>query len=406
MSKFINDKIHGYMEFEEICLKIIDTEEFQRLRNLKQLGVCNYVFPCANNSRFEHSLGVAYLSEKMIKNIKLNQPELNITNNDVLLVKIAALIHDLGHSCFSHFFDSMFLKNIQSPYKEHEFRSIWLFENMVKKYNLNLSESDVEIIKNLIDPKDKQHYLYHIVANNLNSLDTDKLDYLQRDTNSLGLSYSINSERIITQSRVIDNEICYPIKEAYNIYEVFHTRYRLHKEIYTHPVVQQIEYMILDILNSADNVLNIRKDIDNYDKFIKLTDNIIEIIDFSNDPLLETSQKIIKRLKKRDLYKFIYEKKYDGKSTINTDSLFNKYPNLNKKDIIFHHMSIGYTGNINNPVDSISFYDLNKNNVSFKSEKKNVSKLLPNDFQENILRIFSRTSENEDYNYIIFDDLF
>lgn len=406
MSKFINDKIHGYMEFEEICLKIIDTEEFQRLRNLKQLGVCNFVFPCANNSRFEHSLGVAYLSEKMIKNIKLNQPELNITDNDVLLVKIAALIHDLGHSCFSHFFDSMFLKDIKSPYKEHEFRSIWLFENMVKKYNLNLSESDVEIIKNLIDPKDKQHYLYHIVSNNLNSLDTDKLDYLQRDTNSLGLSYSINSQRIITQSRVIDNEICYPIKEAYNIYEVFHTRYRLHKEIYTHPVVQQIEYMILDILNSADNVLNIRKDIEDYEKFIKLTDNIIEIIDFSNNPLLETSQNIIKRLKKRDLYKFIYEKKYDVGININTDSLFDKYPNLNKNDLIFHNMSIGYTGNIHNPVDSISFYDLNKNNISFKSEKNNISKLLPNDFQENILRIFSRNSKNIDYSYIEFDVLF
>ena len=270
MPKLIHDKIHGYMEFEDICLQIIDTEEFQRLRNLKQLGVCNYIFPGGNHTRFEHSIATAHLSEKMIKNIQNNQPELNITKNDILLVKIAGLIHDLGHGCFSHFFDTLFLKNIKTDFKDHEYRSIWIFENMVKKYKLNLTIKDIEIITNLIYPKDNKHYLYHIVANNLNSLDTDKFDYIQRDTYSLGLPFSIDSSRLVMQCRVINNEICYPEKEVYTIYELFHTRYRLHKQIYTHPAVQQIEYMILDILNKAEVVLKIRDNIENYEKFIKL----------------------------------------------------------------------------------------------------------------------------------------
>ena len=84
----MNLLIHGHINIDDIAIKIIDTPEFQRLRSLKQLGVCSYVFPSANHTRFEHSLGVAHISEKMIRNIKNNQPELNISDRDILIVKI------------------------------------------------------------------------------------------------------------------------------------------------------------------------------------------------------------------------------------------------------------------------------------------------------------------------------
>ena len=66
MNKFIYDPIHGFIEVNKTCLKIIDTPEFQRLRNIKQLGACEYVFPGATHNRFSHSLGVYYLSSKLI----------------------------------------------------------------------------------------------------------------------------------------------------------------------------------------------------------------------------------------------------------------------------------------------------------------------------------------------------
>ena len=72
MSKLIYDPIHGYIEISKICLKIIDTPEFQRLRNIKQLGACEYVFPSATHNRFSHSLGVYYLAGKLIRIIKTN----------------------------------------------------------------------------------------------------------------------------------------------------------------------------------------------------------------------------------------------------------------------------------------------------------------------------------------------
>lgn len=413
--KLIHDNIHSYMQFEPLCLQIIDTPEFQRLRNLKQLGAANYVFPCGNHSRFEHSLGVAYLSEQMLNNIKLNQPELNINNREILLVKIAGLVHDLGHGCFSHFFDNIFLKDVKSENKEHENRSIWILKNMIKKYNLDISEEELDFIDKIINSSsDNCDWKFQIVANAINGLDTDKFDYLQRDTKALGLSYSIDSSRILSQARVINNSICYPDKEVFTIYEIFHTRYRLHKQIYTHPVIQQIEYMILDVLHLADPILKISNTIENVEEFIKIDDTIIDKIYNSNDEKLWEAKKIIDNLKKRNLYSFISEKNFNKtnikkKLTVddiiefNCDSLSGS--KLIKNDIILHYLCLGYTGYPSNPVDNILFYNLNNSTESFKQKKENVSKLIPDLFNENIIRIFSRNDKNDKLIKDIFDKL-
>lgn len=82
-----NDPVHKTIKMEGLCLKIIDTYEFQRLHNLKQLGVCDYVFRGATHTRFVHSLGVAHLAERLIRTI--NKPELKISEIDIVCVKIA-----------------------------------------------------------------------------------------------------------------------------------------------------------------------------------------------------------------------------------------------------------------------------------------------------------------------------
>lgn len=101
----ITDNVHGTIIFEGLIRKIIDLPYFQRLRRIRQLENMNRHFPSANHSRFEHSLGTAHIAGLFCDYLRTSQPELNITDADVLCVKIAGLCHDLGHGPFSHLFE-------------------------------------------------------------------------------------------------------------------------------------------------------------------------------------------------------------------------------------------------------------------------------------------------------------
>lgn len=389
-SKLIYDDIHGYMNFEPTCIKIIDNPIFQRLRDIKQLGLSHKIFPGACHTRFQHSLGVAFLSEKLLINIRQNQPELNITDKDILNVKIAGLVHDLGHACLSHFFDNLFLKDSKSIYKEHENRSMLLLDYIVSEYNINeLDNDDVIFIKKLLMPdKNCIGFIYQIVSNSKNGLDTDKFDYICRDSKNLGLSYSFDFSRIMMQARVINNELCYPEKEVYTIYEMFHTRYRLHKEIYTHPCIQQLEYMYLDVLNEINSILDIKGSIDNPKKFLKITDNIFNIIEFLDDKKFDKAREIMDKIKHRKMYKFVEEINVDTKNI--EETIFNLKKKYDLNNYIIHNTTIGYTSNSYNPVDKVLFYKSDEPYTSYSLSKDKVSKLIPDIFQETILRVFKK----------------
>jgi HD superfamily phosphohydrolase len=106
-------------------VKIMDTRQFQRLRGLKQLGACSFVFSGAVHSRFEHSVGVCHLAGLLARTLQKNQPYLNISNEDVLCVMIAGLCHDLGHGPFSHLFDGEFIRRTRPDTKwKHEQASL------------------------------------------------------------------------------------------------------------------------------------------------------------------------------------------------------------------------------------------------------------------------------------------
>jgi HD superfamily phosphohydrolase len=94
--KIFNDAIHGHFELSALSVKVMDTPQYQRLRDLSQLGGVYYVYPAAASKRFEHSLGVAHLARTFVQSLRQEQPELDITDADVLCIEIAGLCHDLG----------------------------------------------------------------------------------------------------------------------------------------------------------------------------------------------------------------------------------------------------------------------------------------------------------------------
>ncbi|XP_036068650.1 deoxynucleoside triphosphate triphosphohydrolase SAMHD1-like isoform X2 [Oryzias melastigma] len=159
LGKVFNDSIHGHVELPSLLVKIIDTPQFQRLRNIKQLGGGYLVYPGASHNRFEHSIGVAYLAGELVKTLREKQPELDINVRDILCVQIAGLCHDLGHGPFSHLFDQMFMPQVRGnadrtndPEEEqglpftHEKASLDMFEYLVRVNELDLVGKDNKLI--------------------------------------------------------------------------------------------------------------------------------------------------------------------------------------------------------------------------------------------------------------------
>ena len=108
--------------------------------------------------------------------------------------------------------------------------------------------------------------MFQIVANAKNGVDVDKMDYLARDCKYLNMPFSYDARRLIEFSRVIDGEICFHVKESYNIYKLYQTRYDLHKQVYQHRATKAIEYMITDALLAADEKLDISGSIENKER--------------------------------------------------------------------------------------------------------------------------------------------
>ena len=153
-------------------------------------------------------------------------------------------------------------------------------------------------------------WMFDIVANKTNSLDVDKLDYLHRDAKSLGLKGSVGfeTERIIKNARVIGNRLAYNSKMYYEIEQVFFSRYKLFKECYSHRVCRAIDYMIVDALLAANGKFHFEKMILDPSLYVNCTDNILGLIENSSSPDLADSRKILKRIRTRDLYRFLTQK--------------------------------------------------------------------------------------------------
>ena len=417
-SKLIGCQIHNSIRVSPMALKIIDTKEFQRMRYIKQLALCHFVYPAATHTRFEHSIGVYYLSGKVLDKIlqeypdrEYNLPDLDSVpmklNSKIMeCIKIGGLCHDIGHGPFSHILDDVLLKDSEHPNRYHEVRSCLIVEILCKReLSFELDDKHINFIKSIINPQ-KHHTgaLYQIVSNYLNGIDVDKFDYLARDTKSLGLTTSFNFNRLINEFIIDQNgNIAYPKHSSSDIYEMFHSRYMMHKKVYAHKTVKLIELMLHDLFVNVDPIFGISKSIENMETFCELTDdtifNYIKIIMESSLPFLRIkldpdqykciseAHIIYQNIVSRNIYQWVLEISDENYTEIYLYKILNHilsvHPEFNKKDFEVAQIKIGFvSGNVADPFDSIFFYNKKEDDKTFVVKKNNISSLMSNKIQE------------------------
>ena len=427
--KILNDKYYGTIKLSKLACYFIDSPIFQRLRSLKQLGLASYVFPSANHTRFEHSIGTYHLSKKLIEQLKTNsdinnlnkcltdivelQQYFSIDGNILLdyyiseLINISALCHDLGHGPYSHLYDDVILKNNEHIKQlvsnnihlhnllQHEYRSTLLLRQIVKNndiLNTLITDDEISFMSRIINPhKDTDiSYIFQIVSNPINDLDVDKFDYLTRDTCYVGCNYKFNPNRFIEFAKVIDNNICYLKQLDSDIINVFTLRHFMHRHIYNHKTIISIQYIFTKLLSYLQEELNLYEWVEHNDitLFYKLTDEYINVM-LRNSTNLKIKE-LLYNLDIRNINPLIHV------STIETSDTYNihfktqqEFLNSHINKLYIFTNIIGFvTGDKPNPLNNIFLYSAKHDSKSFKLLNGNHTIMIPKFHQEQLIMIY------------------
>ncbi len=265
--KAIRDPVWGYIHLPGPLLALVDTEDFQRLRNISQLGFVHLVYPGARHSRFEHSLGVYHLAKQFLLRLLNSDPPLQLTDEDVRVFLAATLLHDIGHYPFSHT-----LEELMPFFVSHEERARQLIEDPAGAIARVLQqELDVDPVRvaNVIDyggthRKIPQRDL--LLANILSgTLDPDKIDYLLRDSLFCGVPFgeSVNRDRLIKAIKYDPDRrrLAITSKGISAVESLVFTNYLMYRNVYWHHAVRAATAMfkrsVQDILMHPDRNLQV-----------------------------------------------------------------------------------------------------------------------------------------------------
>lgn len=236
--KIINDPVHGFTGVPgEFIYDLIEHPWFQRLRNIKQLGLTSFVYPGATHSRFQHCIGALHLTEMAISTLRAKG--IKISDKEAEATYAAILLHDIGHGPFSHALESAIISGI-----DHEDLSLLLMERMNNETNGRLSLA-IDIFRGLYH----RNFFHELISG---QVDMDRMDYLKRDSFFTGvIEGSIGSDRIIRMLSVVNNSLVIEEKGIYSLEKFLIARRLMYWQVYNHKAVLASEKMLVRILLRA-----------------------------------------------------------------------------------------------------------------------------------------------------------
>jgi hypothetical protein len=316
----IRDPIHGYIYATEVERKIIDTSTFQRLRRIRQLAGCHLVYPGGQHSRFEHVIGCMYLAGRV--GDVLSTKGIGFGTDEIQKLRIAALLHDIGHGPFSHMFEEVIAGKTEFTHEDMTQRIIRETEigDILEKHGFSKKRiSGLAIGKSA----QEKRFMNDVIGGGLS---VDIMDYLLRDSYFTGVEYGkVDVHRIINSFEIVKDKLAITQAALFAFEALMIARYEMFRAVYFHRTVRAAELMLIKSMTLADKVLHLTDlSLENY---LALTDEVtlnkITTLDTGSDPELKLAKSLALDYQSRKLLKCVFEKTVQGRDKFFT-SIFNQ----------------------------------------------------------------------------------
>ena len=310
----IRDPIHGFIALSQKEVDLINTKAFQRLRRIRQLAMAFLVYPGTLHTRFDHSIGVMHIAGRICDRLK-------VTDEEREQIRLAALLHDIGHGPFSHVSEHLLDKHVPKPEEGGP-----VLEKIHEKITVDIVENDSEIRKilsceerqfviEMIEGKTTRDFRRDIISSDL---DADKMDYLLRDSYFAGVKYGLyDLEKIIESCRVDrrgnESYLAISSKGIHALEQLLLAKQHMTQQVYHHRVRSISDAMIVRGIELAIDEENQElKQLYRYDGTSRFIENYMEyhderLIDILKRCDEEKACNIFKRLYERRLFKMIGE---------------------------------------------------------------------------------------------------
>jgi uncharacterized protein len=295
----ITDPVHKCIQVTELERELIDAPVFQRLRRIKQLAGAHLVYPSAQHSRFEHSMGAMHVAGLAGDRLfSLNE----LADHDLVQqLRVASLLHDIGHGPFSHLSEEVMMLRSN---KDHEQIGKEIIQRTEISDILSTHGFSPKQISDLSTGQSNSKFMNEIIAGSLSS---DLMDYLPRDSLFTGAEYGrIDYNRIINSFTITDGRsIALQRSSLYSFESMLISRYEMFKAVYFHKTVRAAEVMLLhSILLAFDSIDFLTR---NVQTFLALTDDTIiaKLLSARQRPVV---RQLVRNYLDRKLLKCVYEK--------------------------------------------------------------------------------------------------
>ncbi|MBI2649201.1 MAG: HD domain-containing protein [Thaumarchaeota archaeon] len=299
----IRDPVHGYIKITGVERAVIDSPFVQRLRRIHQLAGAYMVYPGAVHTRFDHVLGAMHVAGLMAESIANN---IHLDKTKIQDIRLAALLHDVGHGPFSHLFEEVLAEKTNLTHED-------ISQKIVLKSNVrdileNYGISSRKISDLCVGKLNKPPYMNEIVAGGLSA---DIMDYLLRDSYFTGVEYGkVDIHRIIDSIEIVKNHLALNQAALYAFEAILIARYEMFKAVYFHRTVRASELMLVHSMSLANNALKLT-DFSKIENYLRLTDEIVfdRLMNLNaNTPELRIARRLAQDHNSRRLVKCVFEK--------------------------------------------------------------------------------------------------